>query len=131
MQTILLGIVNDALDEPDETFTLNLSSALGATLSVVSSSVVTIVDDDPLPAIAIQNATVVEGTGSASTLRFFVSLSAASGRAVTVSFATANRAPTPLPMSPRRPARSGLRPGCSHKQSMSQLWRTRRQNPTK
>ena len=46
-------IVNDDVDEPDETFTVTLSNPVsGAVLTSPSTVTVTIVDDDPPPAVA-------------------------------------------------------------------------------
>jgi hypothetical protein len=47
-KTVLLGIINDGADEPDETISIALSNATGgAALGATSSATVTIVDDDP------------------------------------------------------------------------------------
>ena len=45
-KTIAVSIVGDAVDEPDETFTVNLSSPGNATI-VDGQAIVTIADDDP------------------------------------------------------------------------------------
>jgi hypothetical protein len=52
--------------------------------------VATITDDDPTPRLVISNATIVEGNSGTKNLYFLVSLSAASGRTVTVQYATAD-----------------------------------------
>jgi Calx-beta domain-containing protein/uncharacterized protein DUF4214 len=49
-QQIIIPIVNDALVEGDETFTLTLSSPTGAQLGAASSATITITDNDSTPA---------------------------------------------------------------------------------
>jgi len=49
-QTFSVPIINDAIDEPDETLTLTLSNPGSATLGL-SSATLTINDDDPAPVI--------------------------------------------------------------------------------
>jgi formylglycine-generating enzyme required for sulfatase activity len=50
----------------------------------------TITDDDPEPSVSVGDATVTEGNAGATSLQFEVTLSAASGRTVTVDCATAD-----------------------------------------
>ena len=83
-QTVTVPVTADALDEPDETFFLDLSDPVQATISDARGQA-TISDDDPLPSLSIADVTAGE---SAGTMTFTVSLSAASGRTVTVSWAT-------------------------------------------
>src|SRR5205823_13176561 len=49
-----------------------------------------ILDDDPLPSLSINNATVTEGNSGNAHANFTVSLTAASGRTVSVDYATAD-----------------------------------------
>jgi parallel beta-helix repeat protein len=87
--TVGIPVVDDALDEADETFTVTLSNPLGGVLGVAQATV-TIVDDDPLPALRVGDAVVVEGDAGTVALSFPVSLSAASGRPVSVTAATSD-----------------------------------------
>jgi hypothetical protein len=48
-KTIEIAIINDSLDEPDESFTLSLASATGAALGTPAAATITIVDDDAAP----------------------------------------------------------------------------------
>jgi hypothetical protein len=89
VQTILVPVLGDLLDEPDETFTITLSNPVNATVAN-GTSTVTIVDDDPTPTLSINDVPTTEGTGGSTTASFTVTLSAASGRTVTVNYATAN-----------------------------------------
>jgi hypothetical protein len=82
-------ILGDALDEPDETFLVNLSGAVNATI-VDGQGVGTIQDDDPAPVMAIDDCAVTEGNAGSPLCGFMVSLSAPSGRTITVNYATAN-----------------------------------------
>lgn len=88
-QDITVPVKGDLLDEPDETFTIDLTD--GAT-TVFSSVVVTINDDDLAPTVSIADApAVVEGTGTAGPgLVFPVTLSAPSGRAISVPYTTSD-----------------------------------------
>ena len=83
VRQVAVPIAGDLLDEPNESFRLVLS---GGEVTD-GEGIGTIVDDDPQPAIAAADAAAAtEGT----TASFAVSLSAPSGRDVSVSFATAN-----------------------------------------
>ena len=84
-KTISVRTTDDTRDEPDETFFVELSSASGATISD-SRATGRIVDNDPQPSLSIADASATEGR----TLSFTVTLSAVSGRTVTVSYRTAN-----------------------------------------
>ena len=77
------------LDEIDENFTVGLSSPVNATISD-DLGLGTITDNDPLPALSINDVTVTEGDGGSINANFTVSLGAPSGRLVTVDYATAN-----------------------------------------
>ena len=81
-------VFDDALDEEDETFTVTLS-AVNAVVGQVNASVhsagtMTIVDDDPTPTVTVADAAATEG----DKVEFVVTLSAVSGRDVTVDYAT-------------------------------------------
>ena len=86
LKGVLVLVLDDALDEPDETFNLALSNASGATISV-GEATGTIADDDPAPALAVAGASGAEDAGE---LVFEVTLDAPSGMAVTVDYATSD-----------------------------------------
>ena len=88
-RTIAVAVVSDTLDENNETVAVNLSGAVSATISD-SQGIVTITDDDPAPTMAINNVTVTEGNAGTKNATFTVTLSAASGRDVSVTAATVN-----------------------------------------
>jgi hypothetical protein len=79
----------DALNEPSETFFVNVTNVVNAVV-VDIQGVGTIVNDDPLPSLSINDVTVVEGNSGTTNAVFTVTLSAASGQSVTVNHATAD-----------------------------------------
>ncbi|HTM52406.1 MAG TPA: Calx-beta domain-containing protein, partial [Pirellulales bacterium] len=84
-KTVTVHVNNDTLDEPDETFQLVLSDAVGATAST-SPGIATIVDDDGPVVVNIAGATGDEGQN----LQFTVTLASVSGQTVIVPFNTAS-----------------------------------------
>ena len=85
-RTITIPVIDDTLDEAEETFTVRLSSASGATLGTVAATG-RILDDDDEPELEVADATADEDAGP---LEFAVTLSAESGRTVTVAYATSD-----------------------------------------
>ena len=81
-----VSILEDAIDEPDETYFVNLNNPVNAGLGV-SQGVGTIVDNDGTPTLSIDDVSVSEGDGIAS---FTITLSGASGQDVSVTVATAD-----------------------------------------
>jgi large repetitive protein len=79
----------DILNEPSETLFVNVTNVVNAVV-VDGQGVGTIVNDDPLPSLSINDVTVTEGNGGTVNAVFTVSLSAASGQTVSVNYATAN-----------------------------------------
>ena len=88
-KNVSVTIVGDLLDEPDEQFSITLSSPTGATI-LDGDATGTIVDDDATPTLSIADASTTEGNSGTKNLTFTVSLSAPSGRTVTVAWATAD-----------------------------------------
>jgi hypothetical protein len=86
--TITVTVNGDLLDEPDETFSVNLSNPTNAII-VDGQGLGTIIDDDPPPSLSIDDTNVTEGNSGTEIAIFTVSLSAASGKTVTVNFSTA------------------------------------------
>ena len=85
-KTLVVPILDDALDEDSETFMLVLSdfNAEGESAGSLSSTLLTIADDDPTPSISIDDVSIVEGTGGTKSAEFTLTLSAASGRFVAI-----------------------------------------------
>jgi peptidoglycan/xylan/chitin deacetylase (PgdA/CDA1 family) len=87
---IAVKVKGDALDEPNETFTVRLSKPSGVTLARAKGTV-KIVDDDPAPTVRIDDVSVTEGAaGTSTTVEVPVRLSAPSGRTITVGYTTAD-----------------------------------------
>lgn len=92
---VLVPIHGDSTDEADEAFTLTLSSPSNATLGKATATG-TIASDNALPAITLDDVSLVEGNAGTKDAVFTATLTPASGRPVTVSYktdGTATRAP--------------------------------------
>ena len=85
-QTIAVTMVQDNLAEIDETFNIDLSNPVNATISD-NQSVVTITDDEGIPELSVDVSTSNE---AATNLVATVSLSGTSSQIVTVDYATSN-----------------------------------------
>ncbi len=92
-QMIHVDILGDSVAEADETFTVLLSSPVGATIAD-GSGTGTITNDDGaapvLPGLSVSDATRAEGNSGTGMLDFTVSLSKAATGPVTVRYGTAN-----------------------------------------
>ena len=86
-------VTGDTLDEPDESFTVALSEAIGAGIAD-SSGTATITDDDAPPSLVISNATVTEGNSGVTNAAFTITASAASAKTITVQVDTADNTAT-------------------------------------
>src|SRR5437667_14956 len=84
-----MTVNGDVLHEVNETFFVNLSGGVNAAISD-NQGLATINDDDAQPSLNIVDITVSETDVGTTTATFTVSLSAASGQAVSVNYATAN-----------------------------------------
>ena len=83
-----VSVTGDTLDEPNETVVVTLSGAMNATLSsTAASGTGTITDDDDPPTVSVAAASVTEGDSGSKNLTFTATLSAASGKQVTVAWA--------------------------------------------
>lgn len=89
LQEVRIPLVGDLINELNETFTLTLSNPTNATLAVTRATA-TIVENDPLPEISIQDTSVFEGDTGTTNVVFELILSRPSSRSVSVAVATAN-----------------------------------------
>lgn len=86
--TINVPIMGDVSDEFDETFAVNLSSPLNASIGKFTGSG-GILDDDPEPTLTINDISRNEGSSSTQ-YNFQVTLSAPSGKSIPLRFSTAD-----------------------------------------
>src|SRR6266508_3651657 len=86
---VAVTVNGDTIDEEDETYFVNLSSPVNATI-VDGQGLGTITDDDGIPTLSIGDATVTEGNSGTVNATFTVTLSPASGQTVSVDYATAD-----------------------------------------
>jgi methionine-rich copper-binding protein CopC len=86
--TFTVPILVDTLDESNETATVTLSNASNASISDATGTL-TIVDDDPVPTLSIDNVSHTESS-SAGNATFTVTLSEVSGKDVTVDYASSD-----------------------------------------
>jgi hypothetical protein len=86
---IQVPILGDLLNEADETFTVQLSNPVNASLSRATATGI-IRNDDPLPSVSVGNADAFEGFDAV----FQVQLSTASGQAVTINYNTVSGSAT-------------------------------------
>lgn len=89
-QLITINVNGDTIDEDNESFTVALSAPVNATLGATSTGTATIQNDDTAPVVSISSVTSAEGNSGTTNQIFTVTLSSASGKTVTVPFATAN-----------------------------------------
>nr|WP_238148576.1 putative Ig domain-containing protein [Xanthomonas campestris] len=87
--TFTVLVNGDTLSEPNETFFVNVSNISGAGVSDAQGQG-TIVNDDALPSLSINDVSVNEGNSGTTTATFTVTLSAASGQTVLVNYASAD-----------------------------------------
>ena len=88
-KSVTVNVNGDTLDEINETYNLNLSNPSNSSLGD-SVGLGTITDDDPLPALSVNDIAVTEGDGGTVSATFTVTVSPVSGRQVSVDYATAN-----------------------------------------
>src|SRR5262245_28522978 len=86
-KSITVQVKGDLLNEATEAFTVNLRNPTNGVIADVQG-VGTIVDDDPLPTLAVNDVQVTEGNAGTTNAVFTVSLSAPSGRSVSVYYST-------------------------------------------
>jgi M6 family metalloprotease-like protein len=90
-KTVSIPIGNDTFFESDETVNLTLTNPSGgASLGSPDAAVLTIIDDDPAPAVSISGVQLIEGNSGTINAVFAVTLSPASNQTVMVSYHTAD-----------------------------------------
>ena len=84
-QALTIDIVDDHIDEPDETFQLTLSNPQNATLGTPSAATVTIIDNDAPPTLSFSAANYRVGEAAGET-PITLTLSAVSGFAISADY---------------------------------------------
>src|SRR5262249_32983989 len=87
--TIAVPVYGDFKREADEVFVVDLENPVNASIAD-GVGLGTIVNDDPVPALRIQNASVPEGNSGVTSAVFNVTLSNPTDQTVTVGYATAD-----------------------------------------
>lgn len=96
IKTFDITVLSDTLDEADETVNLTLSNPTNGTgLGAQSTSVLTIIDNDPTPSLSVNSVTANEGNSGVTGFTFSVTLSAASGQNVSVFYEADGGTATP------------------------------------
>ena len=88
-KTISVPVVGDRRDEFDETFFVRLTNAVDAVFAD-AEGLGTIVDNDPLPQLSVNRVPVTERDTESVVTTLTVRLSAASGKQITVQYATSS-----------------------------------------
>ncbi len=89
VQTISISTTNDILNELTESLLVNLTNPVNGFISD-AQGLASIEDDDEAPTMSIGDVILHEGLSGTTSFVFTVSLSAVSGRSVSVNYATAN-----------------------------------------
>ncbi|MFN8494903.1 MAG: Calx-beta domain-containing protein [Caldilineaceae bacterium] len=88
-KTFLIPILQDPLDEPDETLLLKLSNPSNANLGAPNTATLVIIDDDVPPVVQFSAAVYTESVGAqGGVVNLDVTLSAASAKPITVTYTT-------------------------------------------
>lgn len=88
-KAVTVQVSGDTVNESDETFFVRLSGASNATIAR-NQGQGTIIDDDPPPAMSINDVSVSEGNSGTTNAVFTVSLSGTSGKGVSIDFTTSS-----------------------------------------
>ena len=89
-QTIAsIPVVEDAIDELEEIYTVELSDPVNATI-VTGQGTATIIDNDPTPQLSVADYFINEGNDGTSSVTYTVALDNPSDREITVDYFTAD-----------------------------------------
>lgn len=92
-QTINVPVLGDRRDEANESFFVRLTNAVDA-IFADSEAIGTIIDNDPLPQLSVNQVSVTERDADSVVATLTVRLNTASGREVTVNYSTADSTAT-------------------------------------
>jgi Ca2+-binding RTX toxin-like protein len=82
-KTFAVPLIDDGVDEADETVNLTLT---GADTGGQTTATLTILDNEPTPSVSIGDAVVIEGNSGTSSAIFIVTLSEPSGRTIMLDY---------------------------------------------
>jgi uncharacterized repeat protein (TIGR01451 family) len=88
-QTITVLVNGDTTNEPSEAFVVNLFNAGNASISD-NQATGTILNDDPLPTITINDPSKIEGNSGSASMQFVITLSNPSSQTLSVPFSLAD-----------------------------------------
>ncbi|HEX8651582.1 MAG TPA: Calx-beta domain-containing protein [Pyrinomonadaceae bacterium] len=88
-KTFSVATLSDTKDESNETFSVNLTNSVNASVSVAQGTG-TITDDDSAPSVSVADLTVTEANAGTLNAIFTIKLSGASGQSISVNYATEN-----------------------------------------
>jgi hypothetical protein len=84
-KNVVVPIINDSLDEDDESLMVIVSDFdAGSSSATLTSAIVTIVDDDSPPSLNVNDVSVSEGNAGSTIVSFTLTLSVPSGRPLSV-----------------------------------------------
>ncbi len=86
-ETISVTLIDDGIDEPNETFTLVLSSPTGPSFIGVGTGTATIIDDEATPTVSINSPSLAEAGGN---MPFTLTLSGPSAYTLTLDITTSS-----------------------------------------
>ena len=88
--TISVPVVGDPATEPNETYTVKLTSPVNATLTDSTGTGTIVNDDGSLPVLSVNDVSVTEGNSGTLNATFTITQSSVSGANTTVKFITAD-----------------------------------------
>ncbi|MFL6336643.1 MAG: Calx-beta domain-containing protein [Pyrinomonadaceae bacterium] len=86
----VVPLLNDAVDEADETVYVRLTDEAGGSVGEPAYAAILIADDDPSPRLSVSDARLGEGDYDLGEMTFLVTLSEPSVRTITANFTTQN-----------------------------------------
>lgn len=87
---VSVPIIDDNMDEYDQTFTFNISNPTVGSITRAQSTATILEDVDPPPSVSISDVSVNKGNSGTRNAIFVVSLSTASGKPISLNYATAD-----------------------------------------
>lgn len=93
-QTVSVPITNDSLNELRENFNLNLHHPVNALIRKRQGTATINDDSDPVPALSINDVSILEGDSGVASINFTVALSSPSGKLISLTYSTADGSAT-------------------------------------